>query len=59
MTITASEIVALLQEKNWVFQTNPQGMWVVGPEDSNGIISVCGMGKSLKDAIEMARRSQP
>lgn len=59
MTITASEIVELLQRMNWVAVTNPQGMWVVGPEDDQGIVEVYGMGKSFKEAIEMARRSHP
>lgn len=54
--MTYEEMGKLMTENNWVAWVNPHGLWAVGKEDEKGL-GVLGLGRTIKDAVEMAARS--
>ncbi len=51
------EITEAMIQNDWAAKTNEFGLWIVGPE-KNGIINVLGMGRSFREAFEMAFHSK-
>lgn len=56
--MTANEVTEVMSFHDWQAQTNTFGLWVVGPLDECGIMSVVGMGRTFPEALEMALRSK-
>lgn len=54
----ALEIGQTMEKKGWVALMNDSGMWAMGIEKPDGLVEVRGMGISIKDAFEMAMRSE-
>lgn len=55
--LNAADVSQLMIANDWTAEMNQLGLWVVGPEDKEGVINVLGMGRSFMEAIEMARRT--
>ncbi len=55
--LSPKEVTKLITDNHWAIEINPFGMWAVGPQDANGFMNVLGMGRSLLEAFEMAKKS--
>ncbi len=55
--LSPQEVAKLITDHHWAIEMNPFGMWAVGPQDADGLMNVLGMGRSLLEAFEMAKRS--
>ncbi len=55
--IEAREVLHALREKNWAIRNDSPHWWLVGPETSDGMMNILGMGTTLLEAFNMAVRS--
>lgn len=54
----AKEIAKTMMDCKWSAQQNHYGLWLVGPEMSNGKVMVMGMGRTFEEAFQMAERTK-
>lgn len=51
------ECAAIMDRHGWVAEISNSGMWMIGPQTSEGLLDVWGQGTDLREAVENALRS--
>lgn len=50
----AKEIIDVMAKHHWTAEQWPNGLWIIGPEDTEGVINVLGAGLDFMEAFNKA-----
>lgn len=52
---TAAEVIEIMTKYDWTAEQWPNGLWVIGPENEDGLINALGIDVDFMEALRKAK----